>query len=73
MQIIKGKQYIMGAVSISDKALEALAALGVIPLRSPINGEAYGSFFLPEGHDGSEFKHYRGDIWNPGKFTLAIE
>lgn len=73
MQLIKGKQYIVGTVNISAAALARLAELGVTPPKDRNRYWMYGSFFLPEGEDGKEFFHKRGDPLTPGRLTLAVE
>ena len=70
MQLIKGRRYVAGLVDISDAALTRLTEMGVTPPKDRNKYWMYGSFFLPEGEDGKEFFHKRGDPLTPGRLTM---
>jgi hypothetical protein len=74
MQTIKGRQYVVGTVAISAAALARLAEMGVTPPKARKEYYwMYESFFLPEGEDGAEFKHRRGNVYDAGSLKLVGE
>ena len=71
---INGRVYVGGTVNISALALVRLAEMGVVPPvnRYPQGGE-FDSFYLPQGQDGSEFRHSAGNPAVAGRLKLAAE
>ena len=73
MQTIKGRQYVIGTVAISAAALARLTEMGVTPPKAREKYWMYESFSLPEGEDGAEFKHRRGNVYDAGSLKLVGE
>lgn len=74
MMKIDGKMYVKGTVDITPAALSRLAEMGVVPPKNrfPQGGE-FGSFFLPEGEEGAEFRHRGGNPATAGRLSLVAE
>ncbi|MGB4467558.1 MAG: hypothetical protein WBI41_05845 [Azovibrio sp.] len=74
MMELNGRMYVKGTVNISPLALGRLSELGVKPPKNhyPQGGE-FGSFYLPEGQDGAEFRYQGGSPASAGRLSLVAE